>query len=69
MTGFGDYEVTEIVHPALTTMKFYYREAGQLAAENIIALVNGEEVAKVSVSGCEIIQRESVDNLTELSIQ
>ncbi|MDQ0192514.1 LacI family DNA-binding transcriptional regulator [Paenibacillus wynnii] len=69
VTGFGDYEVTEIVHPALTTMRFYYREVGQLAADNIIALVNGEEVAKVSVSGCEIIERESVDNLTEIRIQ
>ncbi|GGG13558.1 LacI family transcriptional regulator [Paenibacillus albidus] len=69
VTGFGDYEVTEIVHPALTTMRFFYREAGKLAADNIIALVNGEDVAKVSISGCEIIERESVDNLPEISIK
>lgn len=31
VTGFGGYDVTEIIHPALTTAKFYYKEAGEMA--------------------------------------
>ncbi|WP_034670635.1 LacI family DNA-binding transcriptional regulator [Ectobacillus panaciterrae] len=62
ITGFGGYEVNEVIHPALTTAKFYYKEAGQAAAQDIVKLVNEEEVAKITISKYEIIERESVDN-------
>jgi LacI family sucrose operon transcriptional repressor len=58
ITGFGGYEVTEMI----TTAKFYYKEAGQMAAKSIVKLVNGEELPKLSLSKYKIIERESVDN-------
>lgn len=63
ITGFGGYQVTGVIHPAVTTVKFYYKEAGQNAARNIVKLVNEEAVEKISVSQYEIIERESVDNI------
>ncbi|ASA21227.1 LacI family DNA-binding transcriptional regulator [Paenibacillus donghaensis] len=63
VTGFGGYDITEITHPALTTVQFHYRQAGSLAAESIISLVNGETVDMITTSGCRLIERESVDNL------
>jgi LacI family sucrose operon transcriptional repressor len=63
ITGFGGYDVTEIIHPSLTTVKFYYKDAGQAAAKNIVKLINGEEIAHETLSKYKIIERESVDNL------
>ncbi|BCG60324.1 LacI family DNA-binding transcriptional regulator [Paenibacillus sp. URB8-2] len=68
VTGFGGYEITEIIHPALTTVKYHYKRAGKLAAENIISLVNRENVDMVTVLDCQIIDRESVDILYRRSI-
>jgi LacI family transcriptional regulator, sucrose operon repressor len=61
ITGFGGYEVTEIIHPSLTTAKFFYKEAGQTAAKHIVDLVNERPVEKLTISKYEIIERESVD--------
>jgi LacI family transcriptional regulator, sucrose operon repressor len=63
VTGFGGYDVTEIIHPGLTTAKFFYKDAGQTAARHIVELVNERSVEKVTISKFEIIERESVDNL------
>lgn len=63
ITGFGGYEVTGVIHPGLTTVKYYYKEAGEMAADLILRLVNGERVEKVTFSNYELIERESVDNL------
>jgi LacI family sucrose operon transcriptional repressor len=63
ITGFGGYEVTEITHPSITTAKFNYKEAGVLAAKNIVKLVNNEEIEKITVSNFDMIIRESVDKL------
>lgn len=62
ITGFGGYDVTEIIHPGLTTVKFYYKEAGSDAANGMIKLINGETIPKVNLSTFEIVERESVDN-------
>lgn len=61
ITGFGGYDLTELIHPSLTTVKFFYKEAGKLAAKNIVKLVNGENVEQVVLSQFEIMERESVD--------
>ncbi|EHL78060.1 LacI family DNA-binding transcriptional regulator [Bacillus smithii] len=63
VTGFGGYDVTEIIHPALTTAKFYYKEAGEMAAQSMVKLLNGEKIAPLILSKYKIIERESVDNL------
>jgi LacI family sucrose operon transcriptional repressor len=62
VTGFGGYDVTEIIHPGLTTAKFFYKEAGEKAARQIVELLNERPVEKVTISSFEIIERESVDN-------
>ncbi|WP_413306110.1 LacI family DNA-binding transcriptional regulator [Bacillus sp. 1P10SD] len=62
VTGFGGYDVTEIIHPSLTTAKFFYKEAGEAAARQMVELVNERHVEKIIVSKFEIIERESVDN-------
>lgn len=63
VTGFGGYDVTGIIHPGITTAKFFYKEAGEMAARHIVELVNERPVEKVTLSKFEIIERESVDNL------
>lgn len=63
VTGFGGYDVAGIIHPGLTTAKFFYKEAGETAAKHIVELVNERPVEKVTLSKFEIIERESVDNL------
>jgi LacI family transcriptional regulator, sucrose operon repressor len=63
VTGFGGYDVTGIIHPGITTAKFFYKEAGEKAARHIVELVNERPVEKVTLSKFEIIERESVDNL------
>ncbi|OLS37268.1 LacI family DNA-binding transcriptional regulator [Bacillus sp. MRMR6] len=63
VTGFGGYDVTGIIHPGLTTAKFFYKDAGQTAARHIVELVNERPVEKITTSKFEIIERESVDNL------
>ncbi|MCG7376525.1 LacI family DNA-binding transcriptional regulator [Paenibacillus sp. ACRSA] len=63
VTGFGGYDITEMIHPTLTTVKFHYLQAGKLAADHIIRLVQGGVVEKQTVLDVEIIPRESVDKL------
>lgn len=63
ITGFGGYDVTEVIHPGITTIKYFYKNAGRLAARNIIKLVNGEDINKITYSKYKLIERESVDNL------
>ncbi|MDR4945414.1 LacI family DNA-binding transcriptional regulator [Neobacillus cucumis] len=63
VTGFGGYDVTEIIHPSLTTVQFFYKEAGQMAAQSMVKLVNNEQLTPLLVSRHKIIERESVDNL------
>ncbi|WP_334077148.1 LacI family DNA-binding transcriptional regulator [Paenibacillus sanfengchensis] len=63
VTGFGGYDITEMIHPALTTVKYHYFQAGEHAAHNIIKLVLEQPVDRLSVMDVELVQRESVDNL------
>ncbi|MED1438216.1 LacI family DNA-binding transcriptional regulator [Aeribacillus composti] len=63
ITGFGGYDVTEIIYPGLTTVKLFFKEAGKMAAQNIVKLVNEESVPKRTLSKYEIIERESVDSI------
>lgn len=63
VTGFGGYEVTEVIHPALTTVAYDFQKAGKMAAGNIIKLIEGEKIEKITFSEFVLIERESVDNL------
>ncbi|AZK47473.1 LacI family DNA-binding transcriptional regulator [Paenibacillus lentus] len=61
VTGFGGYDITEIIHPTLTTIRFFYKEAGKLAAHQIIKLVQEEQIDPVTTMEFELLMRESVD--------
>ncbi|MNS58253.1 Catabolite control protein A [compost metagenome] len=63
VTGFGGYQITEIIHPALTTVKFHYLQAGRIAAQSMIKLVNDELVDKITVLNNELLDRDSVDKV------
>ncbi|MCM3129393.1 MULTISPECIES: LacI family DNA-binding transcriptional regulator [unclassified Paenibacillus] len=63
VTGFGGYEVTEMIHPGLTTVKYGYWDGGCLAARQIIRLVHEESVDSLTVLHYEFMERESVDNV------
>ncbi|HZG73481.1 MAG TPA: trehalose repressor, partial [Chondromyces sp.] len=62
ISGFGGYDVTGLTYPGITTAKFYYREAGNQAATNMVRLVNEEELDQLTISTYNIIERESVDS-------
>ncbi|CAM3399186.1 MULTISPECIES: LacI family DNA-binding transcriptional regulator [Saccharibacillus] len=68
ITGFGGYEVTAIINPELTTVRFPYYEAGKLAARSMLKLTAGEEVERLTVLDVELLARESVDNLNKPSV-
>lgn len=61
VTGFGGYDITEVIHPALTTVQYPYMEAGRVAAHNIMRLVEHQPVEQVTVMNYALIERESVD--------
>ncbi|MFC7679339.1 LacI family DNA-binding transcriptional regulator [Paenibacillus sp. GCM10028914] len=63
VTGFGGYDITEVIHPGLTTVKYGYMQGGRLAARQIIKLVNDETVEALTVLGYELMDRESVDKV------
>lgn len=59
LSGFGGYEVTSIVTPTITTVKYPYKQLGTLSVTNLIKLIEGED----SISNLELpnilIKRES----------
>ena len=59
LSGFGGYEVTSIVTPSITTVKYPYKQLGSLSVTNLIKLIEGED----SISSIELpnvlVKRES----------
>lgn len=68
VTGFGGYEVTEYIHPSLTTIKYEFKEAGKMAAQQMLKLIEGEQIEKITYSKFELIPRGSVDRLINLGL-
>ena len=60
LTGFGGYNISEVIHPSLTTIRFTNEATGEMAANTIIKMTNGEEVPQLQVSGFDFIEGESV---------
>jgi LacI family transcriptional regulator, sucrose operon repressor len=68
VTGFGGYEVTEYIHPSLTTVKYEFKKAGKMAAKQMLKLIDGEQIEKITFSNFELISRGSVDRLINLGL-
>ena len=60
VVGFGDVKASNLVQPALSTVKLNLQEASFSAVENLIDLINNKPVSKNTIIDGEIIFRESV---------
>lgn len=63
--GIGDYQVSRLIMPELTTVHYSYKSFGKIAAEKIINLVSGKSGCKKTVIPTKIILRETVDKIKE----
>jgi LacI family sucrose operon transcriptional repressor len=63
ISGFGGYDITNLVTPSITTVKYHYKEMGRIAVENMIRLIEGEEVLKCITLGNEFQPKESTAKL------
>lgn len=61
--GIGDYEVSRLIMPELTTVHYSYRTFGKIAAEKIMNLVSGKDTSKKTVMPTKLILRETVDRM------
>lgn len=60
IAGFGDLDIGSLAHPALTTVRTFGDEIGNVAAECLIARFEGRRVDRRVVDvGFEIVSRES----------
>lgn len=61
LSGFGGYEVTSIVTPTITTVKYPYEELGSVSVANLIDLIEGEDKVITIELPNQLIARESTD--------
>ncbi|SDQ23050.1 LacI family DNA-binding transcriptional regulator [Carnobacterium viridans] len=59
LSGFGGYEVTSIVTPTITTVKYPYEELGSVSVANLIDLIEGEDKVITIELPNQLIARES----------
>jgi len=59
ITGFDDREIAAVVTPGLTTVHFPAAELGALAAQHLLARLNGREVAQRTELPVELVVRGS----------
>lgn len=63
ITGFGGYDVSQIVQPHLTTIKFDYEATGIHAATNLIEWIEQRvSTPQTHTMSYELLSAESVDN-------
>lgn len=60
LMGFGGYEVSSLMTPSLTTIRFENEEAGCLGASTLIRMMNEEDVEKKQMIGYTLIEGKSV---------
>lgn len=63
VSGFGNYDINNIMSPLLTTVNFDYEKIGEIAVEKLLKLVNKEETEKATMLDCNLIERESTKTL------
>lgn len=60
LAGFGGYNISEVIHPSMTTIRFNNEATGVMAANTIVRMTDGEEVPPLQVSSFTFIEGESV---------
>lgn len=62
ITGVGNSEFSEVISPALTTVNYFYKESGSMAAEMILKGIQGEMIGNTETKmGYSIIENESTN--------
>ena len=61
--GFGGYKISEMLTPPLTTIRFDYKETGNLATDTIIKLINQDEILQEKFVKFDFIKGETVKKL------
>ncbi len=64
--GFGAYDVSQLLTPALTTIRFENEMAGQLCASTLISMIKKQPVAPLQVLGFHFVKGESVSDRTKI---
>lgn len=59
VAGFGDYEISPLINPPLTTVAFSYEKLGKLAIESLIAAIEGNKSIKAKQIEPKLIVRNS----------
>lgn len=60
ITGFGGYEVSELVSPKLTTIRLDSKAMGHITAETMMKLLNGEVSSKTQIVDFTFLEGGSV---------
>lgn len=65
IAGFGDYDVSSITYPSLTTVKIDYNVFGEKTAEKLLNLINEKDIDIKYEIPSELVIRESVKNIKD----
>ncbi len=63
LSGFGGYQITTVVSPTITTVKYAYQELGEIAVRNLLLLLEGSSVSKKTILTNELIRNESTKKI------
>ena len=61
VTGFGDYETSELLTPSLTTVKFDWNALGTISTDMMLKMIEGIDVEHTVIIPYEIKKRDSVN--------
>ncbi len=60
VVAFGGYEISQLLHPSLQTVRFNNENMGTIAAKNIIELINQKKVQKLTIIDYILIEGHSL---------
>lgn len=63
LSGFGGYQITTIVSPTITTVKYAYQKLGQIAVKNLLLLLEGSTIPEKTILKNDLIKNESTKNI------
>lgn len=63
LSGFGGYDISEIITPSLTTIKFHNEEVGNIAANSIMSMIEGKNIPDIQTIGFDLIKGESIKQI------
>ncbi len=58
--GFGGYEISQLMHPSLQTVRFNNEVMGRMAAKTILDLINNITVQKLSFVDYKLVEGQSI---------